>query len=308
MNSRVRSEQVKSGWLIRYLFINIAVFFYRLWQMAFRRAPVPAIKTVSDLDIYMDEKKRRFLDTYTKPLDYNTNVDACFLTKKAFYEALADEDNSIEPKWRTRIMLENTPRGNIFMYYDVYKQGFAYFSDQALAYPLLNAVAMKYVILYRCRDFFVDDQVTPEDSPSFLIRLQEDEEREEREKGKVAGNRSGPFAKLKNYSSNSGLGPDQNSGILTKGSNALTKGSNVLTKGSNVLTKGSNVLTKAPVKIYNCNKFIYLGKIANLKILQSVVAKPKIVFKPKENGWTTESLCSENNRLSYKEFKTKQVI
>lgn len=293
-------KQVKAGWFIRYFFINIAVFFYRLWQMAFRRAQVPVIKTVSDLDIYMDEKKRRFLDTYTKTLDYNTNVDACFLTKKAFYEALADEDNSIEPKWRTRIMCENTPRGNIFMYYDVYKQGFAYFSDQVLAYPLLNAAAMKYVILYRCRDFFMDDQITPEGSPSFLIRLNEDEEREEREKGKVA-NRSGPFAKLKNYSSTNGSKSDAKSDAK---SGSLTNG-----PGTNSDAKsGSSILTNGPVKIYNCNKFIYLGKIANLKILQSVVAKPKIMFKPKENGWTVDSLCSENNRLSYKEFKAKQVI
>lgn len=297
-NSSVMN-QVKAGWFIRYFFINIAVFFYRLWQMAFRRAQVPVIKTVSNLDIYMDEKKRRFLDTYSKQLDYNTNVDACFLTKKAFYEALADEDNSIEPKWRTRIMCENTPRGNIFMYYDVYKQGFAYFSDQVLAYPLLNAAAMKYVILYRCRDFFMDDQITPEGSPSFLIRLNEDEEREEREKGKVA-NRSGPFAKLKNYSSSSGHGPGTNSDQYS--------GPGSLTKGPGSLTKGPGILTNGPVKIYNCNKFIYLGKIANLKILQSVVAKPKIMFKPKENGWTVDSLCSENNRLSYKEFKAKQVI
>jgi hypothetical protein len=55
------------------------------------------------------------------------------------------------------------------MYYDPYKLGFAYYSDQnILSYDILNTCAMKYVILYQCRDFFIDEVIIPEDEKNPL--------------------------------------------------------------------------------------------------------------------------------------------
>ena len=52
---------------------------------------------------------------------------------KLFKELLSDSEN-LEEKWKTRIMYENIYREDdknvgIMMYYDLYKQGFVYYSN-----------------------------------------------------------------------------------------------------------------------------------------------------------------------------------
>jgi hypothetical protein len=82
--------------------------------------------------------------------------------KDQLSELLKDQNNELEKKWRTRILIENTPRGNVIMFYDLYKQGFSYYCDQAIMpYDIMNAVAMKYVLTFHCRDFFVDSSISP---------------------------------------------------------------------------------------------------------------------------------------------------
>ena len=61
------------------------------------------------------------------------------------------------------------------MYYDLFKQGFAYHSDESfVSHNVLNAVAMKYVNTYFCKDFFLDELFIEENeitykSPLFAI-------------------------------------------------------------------------------------------------------------------------------------------
>jgi hypothetical protein len=55
------------------------------------------------------------------------------------------------------------------MFYDAYKLGFAYYCDQnVISYDILNSCAMKYVIAYRCFDFFIDEYILPENSKNPL--------------------------------------------------------------------------------------------------------------------------------------------
>jgi hypothetical protein len=121
---------------------------------------------------YIVNKKNIFLRTFydADPSSYSSAIAREFYTPKELQMVLSDESNPLEPLWRSRILIETTPRGNIAMYYDAYKQGFSYYSDiQGLSYSFMNAVAMKYVIMFRCRDFFVDALVTPEGNESPLI-------------------------------------------------------------------------------------------------------------------------------------------
>jgi hypothetical protein len=46
------------------------------------------------------------------------------------------------------ILIDRTPYGNVIMHYDVFKNGFAYYSDINLSYKIINAVAMKYVLTF----------------------------------------------------------------------------------------------------------------------------------------------------------------
>jgi hypothetical protein len=107
----------------------------------------------------------RLLATFAEPLasahDWNENArEVQALSPEALAEELQHKDNPWEASWRRRVLMEPTPRGNVYMHYDVYKQGFAYYCDQSvMPYEVLNAVAMKYVLTYRCRDFFVDESV-----------------------------------------------------------------------------------------------------------------------------------------------------
>ena len=110
----------------------------------------------------------------------NSNIPPIFYNKAEFAEFIEDK-NDLEREWKTRVIFENTPRGNIIMHYDIYKGGFAYYSDmQGIPYAVLNAAAMKYARIFRCRDFFIHTEKKP-------IKI-------EMKLPKTAA-----FAKLKNY-------------------------------------------------------------------------------------------------------------
>jgi hypothetical protein len=84
------------------------------------------------------------------------------------------------------------------MYYDSYKEGFSYYSDTHITYDILNAAAMKYSILFRCRDFFSDELQYPAGSTSPLLQLKESIPQEKQIKPRMEG----PFIKPKKHATN----------------------------------------------------------------------------------------------------------
>jgi hypothetical protein len=147
------------------------------------------IKTAADIQReYGDKYLPRLLSATSQPELWNTDTDV-------LAEALNDPDNEPEKQWRRRILIENTPRGNVYMFYDLYKRAFSYYCDQAvMPYHILNAVAMKYVLTYHCLNFFVDSSVVgkktlPEKEP----------EKKRPEPININIDNKVPFAKLKNY-------------------------------------------------------------------------------------------------------------
>ena len=87
-----------------------------------------------------------------------------------------DQVTEEENKWKHRILFENTPHGNIVMFYDLYRQAFAYYSDSHLNYSILNHCAMKYVRMFLCRDFFVDTTILPVSFVNPFNKMKEEEE------------------------------------------------------------------------------------------------------------------------------------
>lgn len=187
--------------------------------------------------LYIDNKKTRFLNTFTPSYvseEMNSSIHSCFYSKKEFNEVLMDTDNKIEKEWKTRILFENTPRGNIIMFYDIFKQGFSYYSDTtSIPYSILNSVAMKYVLIYKCRDFFIDDEITPVGEPSPMIKIHSEEPKKV-EKEKVKKQEGKSFVKFKNYTKN---------------------------------------ISSVPEKEYSRNRFINLGKTTNFNFIQSTPKK-----------------------------------
>ena len=107
----------------------------------------PAI--IDPIDEYIKHKKVKLLLTYESDVNMNANIDPNIYDKKGFSVLMKHEGNDTERLWKTRILYDSTPRGSVIMYYDMYRQGFAYYADQnCIPYAILNALAMKYVVTF----------------------------------------------------------------------------------------------------------------------------------------------------------------
>lgn len=190
-------------------------------------------------EAYIKRHQKAFVSTYSiaRHFDkFNENIEPEFYKKDEYNRLVAESDNRLEAAWKRRILHEATPRGNITMYYDAYKQAFAYYADVAIPYSILNAVAMKYVRTFSCRDFFLDESVTPKGNTSPFIRIHvlDDSSKKTGVKFDV---KNGPFAKLKKYTDEK---PNER--------------------------KTDEVASATPQNIIR-NKFVYLGKSYNFSIL-----------------------------------------
>ena len=239
---------------------------------------------VTQTEQYVKSTTDYFLKTYDKRnATMNANMDDVFYHIEEYNSIIKSEHSDFEKKWRARVLYENTPRGNIIMYYDAYKKGFAYYSDtKGIPYNVLNSVAMKYVRIFLCRDLFVDEKITPESSPSPLIKLQEEEEKKESEtkkekKGVVSIDKEilkkAPFAKLKNYK---------------------------------MEEKKDEKSKLEPLKIVSVNRFIFMGKQCEYPFIQRI-PKPKVgtlkIGKTAFSDLFEKEHDLQVETMSYKDFK-----
>lgn len=250
--------------------------------------PVKAKSIKDENDEYIEPFKIRFLETFNTDINFNTNIESIFYSKAKFNECVTDSKNELEKIWRTRILWENTPRGNVMMYYDAYKLGFAYFCDQkVISYDILNAVAMKYVKIYRCRDFFMDESIVSKENVSKLISVHYQEENIQTKSSKpnstTESNKpiiNSTFAKFRDYSKE-----------------------NPNSKNQNIQSGQIKQTIKEPEQ--KKNTFIYLGKMNNFDVLQRLPKARKILAK-----FTSPLLDSiekdsgiQREAFSYKQFK-----
>lgn len=245
-----------------------------------------ALKT--PMETYVELKLHRFLKTYESAEKYSENIAEGFYEKDQLKQLLVNANNPLEIEWKRRIMYESTPRGNIMMYYDPYKLGFVYYSDTNIMNAgLLNAAAMKYCITYRCRDFFVDNGVTPENRHSALIPIHFIETPAQPKATDKTGTKldNSAFAKFKNYSKQ------------TEKSHPNNKKVTIITP---TVTQSKDICK---------NRFIYMGKMNNLNLLQPV-KKPTNTI----NGFKSQHLDNlkgetqlQERVLSYKDFKTRST-
>ena len=281
--------------LFKRFYFNFLLLCLQLYYLFVPKPLIKKIETVLDASTkYIEKQKGQFLSKFSLPIidDLSSNIDDVFYSKADFQELILSLDNSLEKKWKTRMLFESTPRGNIMMYYDSYKLGFAYSSDSTgIPYPILNAVAMKYVTVYRCFDFFMDDEITPEDKQSKLIKIHFQDEKKESAQTKQNDTTSDPklpkalkidnsaFAKFKNYSKK---------------------------------TENTNVNSGENKKEYIRNKFISLGKLMNIEFTQPISTKNSRYSSL--NGFQSKLLDNldtettlQKQVLSYKDFKKKQL-
>jgi len=247
---------------------------------------------------YGDKYKSDFLLTYQEDVDvdWNSNIDAVIRDPAQLADALSEANNVYEKIWRSRILIETTPRGNVIMFYDLYKRAFSYYCDNGtMPYDTMNAVAMKYVVMFRCRDFFVDSQILPK--PIFDLRDSLRCAKEISPANPRTSTTSCPafFAEVVDETEIKTNVPFSKQPAKLN----LDKTAFVRLKSYNTATKKAGV-SKEDDKVINC--FLHLGASRNwVPITKKVKANPL-------NGFKTDMIpgATNNNKMSYLEYKRLQ--
>jgi hypothetical protein len=204
------------------------------------------------------EPKRSIHEEYLK-----TRLDAFLLLFSASQESMNSNIHAQgEEQWERRKMLEHTPVGNVFMWYDMYKQAFCYCSDTQIQYSILNACAMKYTRLYFCRDFFVDTNILPDSFENPFNKQKDDEDKKERDTKKEKKRKLG-------------IDFDPTAFVSTKQSK----------------------IDERTKTIYK-NNFRYMGKLSSQSFLQKSVLKPN----EKKNDVITQSFCYKDWKSKLRDF------
>ena len=256
------------------------IFAKNLYLLLSQKPSIEMKPSIDPVSAFEQPIKDKFLATYDSTTNWSHNIDALFYDRKAFRTHMEEPKNELERQWKTRIMYTSTPRGNLVMHYDAYKEGFVYYSDQSsIPYRILNALAMKYVMMYRCRDFFMDDSVSVAEHVSPLIRLLEDEEKVDMDKKRSTQN------ELMGYE-------------FTKNVFHVTK------KNKTIEQTSENTCTV----VHRQNKFVCMGKINNMRFTQ-LLAVPNKKRLPKTEGSSTYGYLfqSQNDKAgeTYQEYKKR---
>jgi hypothetical protein len=251
-----------------YLLFLFKHFYERIRHLIWKPADL-APTIMDESERYVQKQTKLFLEKVSENQKDkekgNQNIDPICYSLTEFQESILPENNTLEHEWKRRIMMEYTPRGNVIMYYDIFKHAFAYASDSYIPYSVLNVCAMKYVVMFRCMDFFVDSTILPEEILSPFSLLQNEVEIKKKEDADIKKKELGisftgaPFAKLKNYSSQK-----------EKESDSELK-----------------IKSKAGDMIKYSNNFRNLGKISNISFL----------LKPKKNHPITCNSIGNSNPL-----------
>ena len=274
------------GYLLQIIKI-IQLFFTSFFYNTNKR--MVTIDNKTPTDIYTEKHLTVFMNSFeNNKMNKNLNIDPVFYSKEKYVDLLKNEDNELEKEWKKRILIEYTPRGNVFMFYDPYKLGFSYYCDQYVPHNILNAVAMKYVLKFQCRDFFMDEYVVPESSASPLLSLVIEEKKVKENQDKMDSNiknrlRNAPFAKFKTY----------NRALSTINEDTKKEGS------QNVPPE-----KQAPEKQKEINRFINLGKTMNFSMLQPVMKKKSNnLFQSKLASSLFDNSSVQKEVFSYRQFK-----
>ena len=174
---------------------------------------------------------------------------------------------------KNSILLENTPLGNVVMYYDISRETFIYYSDSTIPYRYLEVVARKYVVKNRCKKLYVDMEKELKEAQEKIEKKQKEEkeqiklDEENKEKNEKEGRTAPPtkknvFAKLKSYNRDNSL---KAAGIPSDNKSVSKK---VIPTPDKSATSNDTLLLKE-----NANRYSYEGKIVNFSFLKKVERK-----------------------------------
>jgi len=168
-------------------------------------------------------------------------------------------------------VMENTPQGNVVMFWDNKRDTFSYYADHLIPYRFLEVVGRKYVLTNECRKLFVD---MDEEIKAAEKKLEEKKKQKEEEKKKqnkqddqdtntiAEQPKRNVFAKLKSYNRDNSIKSATVALDSKKPPSNIPKNATVNTK------QDENMILKE-----RANRYSYQGKLANFSFLKNVERK-----------------------------------
>lgn len=212
-------------------------------------------KQPNPIESFVTSQKEKFKSLNRTNL--NNNIEMEFYDLKKYNTTVKEADNLLESNWKTRIFSRYTPKGVVYMHYDAYKQGFAYYCVENLPYRVSNSVAVDYVKTFHCYDFFMDENYYDDDYKHPLIEV------------------FNPKPKLVDPSNNNV--PNIKQGPFIQRKRKETK---------SVESKDDG---QTPQKPKHQNKFIYLGHPRNMNLLKKPKQPTKMFNSPVMNSMKSMS-------------------
>ena len=176
---------------------------------------------------------------------------------------------------KSNLVIENTPHGNVVMYWDNEKNSFVYYADGSIPYYALEVVARKYVINNNCKSIFVDmnceinlaKQKLENKKINATIsvngnKLQDVTDKLSENTSKNTKSTLNIFAKFKKYNTES-----IKSSVVVKDSSTKQTGNAGKTSSKQVNNSEETILKE------KANRYSYEGKIANFSFLKKVDKK-----------------------------------
>jgi hypothetical protein len=186
--------------------------------------------------------------------------------EKEAYEYMCE---SYYDKLKNNFLFENTPNGNIIMYYNNENKSFEYYSDKSMPYRFLETAARKYVTTFYCKPLYINMMDELKNAENKMI---EDRKEIIQQKQPEVKN---VFVKLKNYNKES-------SKPLPRNTNSMKIPNHIKNKIASIQNQSND----RHILKENANRYTHKGKFSNFIMLKQV-DKTKI---------------NKNYSLSYKDY------
>lgn len=177
-------------------------------------------------------------------------------------------------------VFENTPLGNVILFYNSEKGSFEYYSDKTMPYRYLETVARKYVTTFNCKILYTDMENE--------IKLAENKRKEGKE------NQERMEQNIKNTKSIQSINniPKKDVFAQLKNYNKETPKNNMLPRPKNSIQVKTTSQLDDPLLKENANRYTHQGPITNFNMLKKITKKD----------------IDKNYNLSYKDFKNRATI
>ncbi len=267
-------------YIIGKLLINY-IFFIIQYIKSFNAPPLKKPIEIPYVETQYDKTCKKYAKFYnTVTPDENSNIDPVLYDFDKRKEIFVSPDNEMEKQWKSRILIENTPRGNVMMYFNPYLLSYHYYSDeQIIPYKILEQVATRYVVMFRCKDFFIDVVNRPRNQILDVLQKEEDSLKSKKMKVNditkcvnIQSDSKDVFAALKDYRSEV-KEPNATKTDATKTDATKTDANGSSTTRFTKETKTKAKLVRKAEEPKFSNKFVRVGKMCEFNIIQKPANK-----------------------------------